>query len=183
MESLILQFIFCVLAIHASWGMAAGLVLQDAIQRADLIVHIRVDDDLEISPRFQHTRNPDGSFTMMFPGNPEDPHAYTRRATASVVHAFQGDAGGRPIKIRHSNGFTCPNVSYHKGEEYIAFLQKEPDSDHYVTMNYYAGQFKVEEGEVIAFYLMEGYKYPDDLRLPYSRVATFLKESVEKQKN
>ncbi|HWL51688.1 MAG TPA: hypothetical protein VNQ90_04590 [Chthoniobacteraceae bacterium] len=183
MKNIALQLILCMVAIHASWGMAVGLVLPDAIKRADLIAHIRIDDDLEISPRFKRTSNADGGVTIALLGGSDDPEAYTRIATASIVHTFKGGEGTGTIKIRHTNGFTCPNVIYQAGEEYIVFLRKEPDSDHYLTMNHYAGQFKMEDGQVIAFYLINNYKHPDDLRLPYGRVSTFLKESIKEQES
>ena len=49
-------------------------------------------------------------------------------------------------------------------------------------MNYYNGQFKIEEGQVVRFYLMPGYKDPEDLRMPYERVTAFLEELMQKQK-
>jgi len=180
MKTIALNCFLALLAVSASWGMAFGLTLPDASNRADIVAHIRVDDDLEVSPRFKHTRNADGSVTVS--SSSDDPNAYTKIATASVVRAIKGYEGSNPIKIRHTNGFGCPNVIYQKGKEYIVFLRKEPGSDYYVTMNFYAGQFKIENGQVVAFYLMHGYKHPDDLRLPYERVITFLTESIQKQK-
>lgn len=179
MKRIAIQFIFSIFMMNASWGIALGLDLPDAIKRADIIAHIRVDDDLEIIPGIKHSRGAGGR--IIISTNPDDRRKYRKIATASIIHNFKGYEGNQPIKIRHTNGFICPNVVYRKGGEYIVFLRKEPDSDYYVTMNSYAGQFKIEDSQVVAFYLMDGYRHPDDLRLPYERVVTFLRETIQKQ--
>ncbi len=179
MKKIALYLVLTLLAVQASWGMALGLSLPDAITKADIIAHIRIDDDLEIIPIFIKTKTADGKTT--FPPNSVDPKKYRKIATASLFYAFKASGSEDKIKILHTNGFTCPNVIYRKEKEYIVFLRKDPDSDHYVTMNSYAGQFKIEDGHVTGFYLMDGYKRPEDLRLPYERVATFLKESIQKE--
>lgn len=108
---------------------------------------------------------------------------YRNVATASLVDIFKAPEGADKITIQHTNGYACPNVRYKKGREYIVFLRKVVDSDNYVTMNYYAGQFRIENNQVLAFYLMPGYKNPDDLRLPYQRIVDFLKNAIQKQKS
>lgn len=178
MKKITLHLVLTILAVQVSWGMAAGLSLPDAITKADIIAHIRIDDDLELIPMFTKTKTSDGKIT--YSPNSTDPQKYRKIATASVVYAFKAPETENKIKILHTNGFTCPNVIYRKGKEYIVFLRKETDSNHYVTMNSYAGQFKIEDGHVMGFYLMDGYKRPEDLRLPYERVTTFLKESIQR---
>jgi hypothetical protein len=46
-------------------------------------------------------------------------------------------------------------------------------------MNLYAGQFPIEDGMVLGFYLLRGYRYPDDLKLPLTRVLDFLSHEVK----
>ena len=168
-------------AVQACWGMAMGLSLPGAITKADIIAHIRIDDDSAITPPSTRNQTADGKITVS--NHSADPKKYTKIATASLVHAFKASKTGDKIKILHTNGFTFPNVIYRKGKEYIVFLRKELDADHYVTMNSYTGQFKIENGLVTGFYLIDGYKRPDDLHLPYERVATFLNESIQKQES
>jgi hypothetical protein len=179
MKKIALYFIVALFSITTSWGMAVGLSIPDALERADIIAHIRIEDDVEIMPAIIRTKTDDGK--VAFSTNSTDPEKYRKIATASLIHTFKAPQGQDKIKIRHTNGYVCPNVRYQKGKEYIVFLRKEADSDHYVTMNFYAGQFKIEEGQVVAFYLMPGYKHPDDLRLPYGRVSVFLNDAIQKQ--
>jgi hypothetical protein len=180
MKKITLHLLLPLLAIHVCWGMAVGLSLPDAIEKADIIAHIRIDDDLEVIPGFTKSQTDDETFTIST--NSTNPGEYRKIATASLIHAFKASGGQDKIKIRHTNGFTCPNVRYQKGGEYIVFLRKEVGSDFYVTMNYYAGQFELEGDQVVAFYLMPDYKHPDDLRLPYGRVAEILNNAIQKQK-
>jgi hypothetical protein len=169
-----------ILGIQSSWGMAVGLFLPESIEKADIVAHIRIDEDVEIIPAWITSKTENG-FTA-FSSNPSEPEKYRKVATASLLHSFKAPNGIDKILIRHTNGFGCPNVRYTKGAEYIVFLQKEKDSEYYRTMNYYNGQFKIEEGQVVRFYLMPGYKYPEDLRMPYERVTAFLEELMQKQK-
>jgi hypothetical protein len=46
-------------------------------------------------------------------------------------------------------------------------------------MNLYAGQFQIEDAMVLGFYLLRGYRYPNDLRLPLAKVLDFLSQEVK----
>ncbi len=180
MKKTLLSLVLVLISSHICFGMAVGLSLEDAIERADVIAHIRITDDLEVIPRFTRTESKNG--TVSFSTNSNDPDKYRNLAIASIVHDFKGSIEKSEIKIQHTNGYGCPNVIYRVGEEYIVFLRKDSDSDTYVTMNFYAGQFRMEADQVVAFYLMSGYKHPDDLRLPYERVSAFLKKAIRNNK-
>lgn len=181
MKKLAVHFILALFTINAAWGKAAGLSLPEALEQADIIAHIRIEDDLEIIPRTKRTRSDDGTITVST--NSSNPEEYRKIATASILDVFKSDKADAKIKIRHTNGYGCPNVIYQKGNEYIVFLTKEPDSEYYTTMNFYAGQFRVEEEQVTGFYLLPGYTYPDDLKAPYSRVSAFLHNVMQKKKD
>lgn len=186
MKKIALQLILVMLSVTVSWGSAVGLTLPEAIDKADIIAHIRIDDDLEIIPHVTQSGNhirTDNGFTISVTNNTTEPEKYRNRATATILDSFKGGAPGKTIQIRHTNGYTCPNVIYQTGREYIVFLHKEADSPYYVTMNYYAGQFRIEEKQVLSFYLMPGYQHPDQLRLPYEQVFRFLKQAIPQPKD
>lgn len=181
MKKFAIHFILAFFTINAAWGKAAGLSLPEALEQADIIAHIRIDNDFEIIPSTNGVRDDHGTINLAM--NSENPRQYRKTATALILQAFKSDQEGKTIEIRHTNGFACPNVVYQKGNEYVVFLKKEPNSEYYTTMNFYAGQFRVEEEQVTGFYLLPGYTHPDDLKVPYSRVSAFLHDAMQKQKD
>jgi len=144
-------------------GKIAGLSLEKALKEADIIAHIRITSAVQIIP-----------YTPKL-----DPREYRRIATATVLTSFKGCKAGDTLKLNHTNGFGCPNVIYRAECEYIVFLRKSSDEGRLDTMNLYAGQFPIEDGMVLGFYLLRGYRYPDDLRLPLTRVLDFLSCEVK----
>jgi hypothetical protein len=141
----------------------SGFSLEKSLKEADIIAHIRVTSDVEIisyAPKL-------------------DPREYRRIATATVLTPFKGCKTGDTLKLNHTNGFGCPNVIYTTEREYIVFLRKHSDEGRFDTMNLYAGQFPIQDGMVLGFYLLRGYRYPDDLRLPLAKVLDFLSHEVK----
>lgn len=178
MRKVFLLFILVFSACYDLWGSAAGLSLPAAVETADLIARIRIDEDVEVIPLLTATRSDNGK--VVYSTTSENPEEYRKVATASIVESFKGGRTGDQIKIRHTNGYGCPNVIYQKGTEYIVFLQKESDSNKYVTMNYYAGQFRVEGQQILGFYLMPGYKHPESGRLHSEQVTAILRAAIQK---
>jgi hypothetical protein len=155
-------FLFSLSCMNMS-GKAAGLSLEKAIEEADIIAHIRITSDVQIIP-----------YTPKV-----DPREYKKIATATVLTPFKGCKAGDTIKLNHTNGFGCPNVIYRTQREYIIFLRKSSDEGRFNTMNFYSGQFPIEDGMVLGFRLLPGYRYPDDLRLPLTKVLDFLSREVK----
>jgi hypothetical protein len=157
-------FLFGVLCMNVS-GKIAGFSLEKSLKEADIIAHIRIISDVEIIP-----------YTPKL-----DPREFRRIATATALTPLKGCKAGDTIKLNHTNGFGCPNVIYRTEGEYIVFLRKSSDEGRFDTMNLYAGQFPIEDGMVLGFYLLRGYRYQHDLRLPLSRVLDFLSNEVKTQ--
>jgi predicted small lipoprotein YifL len=170
-----LHLILALFTIRAACGLAAGLSMPEAVVEADVIAHIRVVDDVEVVPDSITKR--DGN-TLTVSMNIEKLGEYRHVATAKLVETFKGAAGEKTIEIRHTNGFGCPNVHYKNGDDCLVFLRKEPGTDRYVTMNFYAGKFPIEDGGVRGFYIMPNFVREKDSILPYARVAAFLTEAV-----
>ncbi len=144
-------------------GKIAGLSLEKAIEEADIIARIRIISDVQLVPYTPKA----------------DPREYKKIATATVLTPLKGCKAGDTLKLNHTNGFGCPNVIYRTEGEYIVFLRKSSSEGHFDTMNLYAGQFPIEDGMVLGFYLLRGYRYPDDLKLPLTRVLDFLSHEVK----
>ena len=157
----LISFVFGLLCMNVS-GKIAGFSLEKALKEADIIAHIRITSDVQIIP-----------YTPKL-----DPREYRRIATATVLTSFKGCKAGDTLKLNHTNGFGCPNVIYRTECEYIVFLRKSSDEGRFDTMNLYAGQFPIQDDMVLGFYLLRGYRYPDDLRLPLARVLDFLSHEV-----
>jgi hypothetical protein len=154
-------FLFGLLCMNVS-GKISGFSLEKSLKEADIIAHIRITSD-EIIPYAPKL----------------DPREYRRIATATVLTPFKGCKAGDTLKLNHTNGFGCPNVIYTTEREYIVFLRKSSGEGRFDTMNLYAGQFPIEDGMVLGFYLLRGYRYPDDLKLPLTRVLDFLSREVK----
>jgi hypothetical protein len=155
-------FLFGLLCLNVS-GKISGFSLEKSLKEADIIAHICVTSDVEIIPYAPKL----------------DPREYRRIATATVLIPFKGCKAGDTVKLNHTNGFGCPNVIYTTEREYIVFLRKSSDEGRFDTMNLYAGQFPIQDGMVLGFYLLRGYRYPDDLRLPLAKVLDFLSHEVK----
>ncbi len=164
-----------------AWAKSAPLFLPDAVEEADIIAHIRVLENTDLSPpRPRHRRNEDGSVTVE--GRFFHSEEYQRTATVIVVPGIKGGQKGQPLLIGHSNGLTCPNVFYETGGEYLVFLKKiDKNPGEYATMNYYAGQFPIKDGKVLHFYLWKGFEASEKAEIPYEQVAAFLKTLMEKK--
>jgi hypothetical protein len=158
----LISWVFGLLCMNVS-GKISGFSLENSLKEADIIAYIRITSDVEIIP---HTPK-------------LDPREYRRIATAKVLTPFKGCKAGDTLKLNHTNGFGCPNVIYTTEREYIVFLKKSSDEGRFDTMNLYAGQFKIEDGMVLGFYLLRGYRYPDNLRLPLAKVLDFLSHEVK----
>ena len=155
-------FLFGLLCMNVS-GKISGFSLEKSLKEADIVAHIRITSDVEIIP---HTPK-------------LDPREYRRIATAKVLTPFKNCKAGDTLKLNHTNGFGCPNVTYTTECEYIVFLKKSSDEGRFDTMNLYAGQFQIEDAMVLGFYRLRGYRYPDDLRLPLAKVLDFLSHEVK----
>ena len=163
MKTACLTAVLCGLLCMNVSGKISGFSLAKSLKEADVIARIRITSDAEIIP---HTPK-------------LDPREYRRIATATVLTPFKGCKAGDTLKLNHTNGFGCPNVIYTTEHEYIVFLRKSSDEGRFDTMNLYAGQFPIEDGMVLGFYLLRGYRYPDDLRLPLTKVVDFLSHEVK----
>ena len=158
----LISFVFGLSCMNVS-GKIAGFSLENALKEAHIIAHIRITSDIQMIP-----------YTSKL-----DPREYRRIATATVLTSFKGSKAGDTLKLNHTNGFGCPNVIYTTEREYIVFLKKSSDEGRFDTMNLYAGQFQIEDGMVLGFYLLRGYRYPDDLRLPLAKVLDFPSHEVK----
>jgi len=159
---LLATFLFGLLCMNVS-GKISGFSLEKSLKEADIIAHIRITSDVQIIPYAPKL----------------DPREYRRIAAATVLTSFKGCKAGDTLKLNHTNGFGCPNVIYTTEREYIVFLKKSSAEGRFDTMNLYAGQFQIEDGMVLGFYLLRGYRYPDDLRLPLAKVLDFLSHEVK----
>lgn len=159
---LLSAFLFGLLCMNVS-GKISGFSLEKSLKEADIIAYIRIISDVQII-RYAAKL---------------DPREYRRIATATVLTPFKGCKAGDTLKLNHTNGFGCPNVIYRTECEYIVFLKKSSDEGRFDTMNLYAGQFPIEDGMVLGFYLLRGYHYPDDLKLPLTRVLDLLSHELK----
>lgn len=184
MKSLALHLFLVLCMIRTASGKAAGLP-EDVVEKADLIAYVRVADNLDLLADIKSEKVRDPKYVESLSALLEefkDSSKYREIATATPLQVFKGPTDVAAVKIRHTNGYGCPNVSYAKDKGYIVFLQKEAGSDCYVTMCYYNGQFPVEDGKVAGFYLMPRGDSLGNSKPPYEQVAAFLKEAVQKAK-
>jgi hypothetical protein len=121
-----------------AFGIIAAMGGEALLEHADVVARIRIID-VEEHP---------GPHTHVLPN--------TKISQVEIVDSIKGPAAKEIIRIEHDNGATCPNVRYYANREYLVFARAIPGTDLYVTLNYYEGSYRIENGVV------EGYGIFDE---------------------